>query len=281
MNGQATRAPEAGRLLLFGCGNMAGAMLLRWIERGLDPARVTVIRPSAAPVADGVAVFADVAAWRAAGHAADTLMIGIKPQMLNAAAEDISAALDPGTGVVSLLAGARIDDHRAVLPDARTILRAMPNTPVRVGRGVVALAAEPSVANADLAAVDALMAPLGTTLWLEDESQFDLVSAFTGSGPGFVYRLIDAYAAAGARLGLSRDAADAMARATFDGALALLAASDEAPADLAARVASKGGMTQAGFDVFDDDGRLIALFADTLRAARDRGAALAASTRGA
>lgn len=273
-------APQAGCLLLFGCGNMAGAMLSRWLERGLDPSRVSVIRPSGAAVADGVAVFTDVAAWRAGGGGADTLMIGIKPQMLSGAAADIAAALDPATRVVSLLAGARIDDHRAALPTARCILRAMPNTPVRVGRGVVALAAEPSADDADRAAVDALMAPLGTTLWLDDESQFDLVSAFTGSGPGFVYRLIDAYAAAGARLGLSRDTADAMARATFDGALALLAASDEAPADLGARVASKGGMTQAGFDVLDDDGRLIALFADTLRAARDRGAALAAATRG-
>src|SRR3546814_9289482 len=108
----------------------------------------------------------------------------------------------------------------------------------------------------------------------------DLVTAFTGSGPAFVFRLIEAYAAAGERLGLSPDEALRLAAATFGGATALLADSGEKPGALAAKVASKGGMTQVGLDILDTDGQLVALMTNVLRAARDRGRELADIARG-
>jgi pyrroline-5-carboxylate reductase len=115
---------------------------------------------------------------------------------------------------------------------------------------------------------------------LADDTAMDLVTAFTGSGPAFVFRLIESYAAAGERLGLSADDALKLAMATFGGSTALLADSGEKPGTLIAQVASKGGTTQAGLDVLDEDGQLAALFTNVLRAARDRGRELADIARG-
>ena len=111
------------------------------------------------------------------------------------------------------------------------------------------------------------------------EASFDLVTALAGSGPGFVYRFIDALAAAAADLGLPREQADRLALATVEGAAALAAASPHSPGELARRVASPGGMTQEGLEVLDRDGALVRLLSETLRAARDRGAQLAEQAR--
>jgi pyrroline-5-carboxylate reductase len=129
------------------------------------------------------------------------------------------------------------------------------------------------------ATVDVLMAPLGTAEWVTDEALMDVVTALAGSGPAFVYRLIDTLAAGAAALGLPRDQADRLALGMVQGAGALAAASPLAPGELADRVASPGGTTRAGLDVLDANGRLAALIAETLRAARDRGAEMAAEAR--
>ena len=127
--------------------------------------------------------------------------------------------------------------------------------------------------------MSALLDPLGQIVTLADDSTMDLVTAFTGSGPAFVLRLIESYAAAGERLGLSAEDALTLATATFGGSTALLADSGEKPGVLIAQVASKGGTTQAGLDVLDEDGRLVAMLTDMLRAARDRGKELADMAR--
>lgn len=262
-------------LILFGCGNMTSAMLGQWLAHGLEPANINVVRPSGKPVGANIRVVTHASA---AGPAADFVLIGLKPQQLAAASADIATLVGPHTVVMSILAGVTVDDLRTRFPNARARLRVMPNMPVRTGRGVVGLAGSVNKPDAR-AEIDRLMAPLGLIHWIEDESQFDALTALTGSGPAFVYRFVDAMRAGAERLGFDSETALKLARATLDGAAAELANPSTTPADLATRVASRGGMTQAGLDVLDDDSRLASLMTETLRAARDRGKELAALAR--
>ena len=266
----------SGRLLLVGCGNMAGAMLDRWLAAGLNPELVTIVDPYAAPRA-GIVQHESLDAWQAAGGSADWIMLGMKPQQLGDVA-DILAPLAAGeVHLLSILAGVSLADLAARFPDAGAQIRILPNLAARIGAGVSAVA---TLGDADGKAINALLDPLGKTVVLADDSTMDLVTAFTGSGPAFVFRLIESYAAAGERLGLSADDALALATATFGGATALLTDSGEKPGVLIAQVASKGGTTQAGLDVLDSDGQLAALLTNVLRAARDRGRELADIARG-
>jgi len=266
----------AGRMLLVGCGNMAGAMLDRWLGAGLDPAAVAIVDPFAAP-RGGIAQYASLAEWSAAAGAADWVMLGMKPQQLGEVADDLAPVMTGGVHLLSILAGVSLSDLALRFPAAKAQVRILPNLAARIGAGVSAVA---SLGDADTAAVDALLTPLGTVVPLADDTTMDLVTAFTGSGPAFVLRLIEAYAAAGERLGLSADDALKLATATFGGSTALLEASGERPGVLVSQVASKGGTTQAGLDVLDEGGQLAALLTNVLRAARDRGRELADIARG-
>lgn len=269
----------SGGLLLVGCGNMAGAMLARWIAAGLNPARVHVVDPAPAPLPTGVTGHATMADWAASGARAQWLLLGVKPQQLGEIGAEVAPYVGAETRLLSILAGVSLADLAERFPAAGAHVRILPNLPARIGAGVTAIAAT-GLNAADDAALDRLMAPLGSVLRLADDSQMDLVTAFTGSGPAFILRLIEAYAAAGERLGFTADEALALASATFGGASAWLASSGQAPAALVAQVASKGGTTQAGLDVLDADGRLVALMTEVLRAARDRGRELADIARG-
>lgn len=257
----------AGALWLVGCGNMGGAMLRRWIESGaVDPQRVFVLnrhdRELPAGVRQGRA-FPD-------GPAPTFVMLGMKPQQLG----DIPAIpAAPGATLISILAGVETATLAARYPD-HSIVRAMPNLPVALGKGVVALH------GARSEAIDALMAPLGLVEWIADEGQFDAVTALAGCGPGFVYRFIDALADAGAALGLPADQAARLAVATVEGAGLLAAQSPDSPAALADKVASPGGSTRQGLNVLDRDDALKALLRETLAASERRNAEMAAAARG-
>lgn len=263
-----------GDMLIYGCGTMAGAMLTRWLACGLKPSLVTALRKSGAAVADGVTTLSDSVGLTPPS----ILLIGVKPQGFPAVAADVARLAGPDTLVVSIMAGVSLEDLRLALPDAGLIVRAMPNMPVASGSGVVALIAERDDKAAQTR-LDKLMAPLGLVQWIANETSFNLVTALTGCGPAFVYRIVGAMAGAAVRLGLDAEDADRMTRAMVAGAAQAMLTSDETPAAMAAAVASPGGMTQAGLDVLDTDGRLAALMADTLRAARERGKELAASAR--
>jgi pyrroline-5-carboxylate reductase len=254
---------------LIGCGNMAGAMLSRWLATGLDPDRVTVIDPGIPDVGvRGVATLPDE-------PAPDMLMLGVKPQMLGTIAPGLQAT--NGALLVSILAGTTTATLTAMFPGARAVLRAMPNLPVAIGKGVVGL--HGTLNDADRTAINALMAPLGLVEWIADEAQFDAVTALSGSGPAFVYRFIDALAQGGAALGLPTDQAARLALATVEGAALTAAASDATPADLAERVASKGGSTRMGLDVLDANKALSELVAATLASAAARNRELATFTK--
>jgi pyrroline-5-carboxylate reductase len=264
-----------GALWLVGCGNMGGAMLRGWLGSGIEPARITVIDPYLAVAPAGVRLLTGVPQGEAAPA---TLLLAVKPQMLSAIAESLAPALGEGTLLLSILAGVEVDTLRARLPAPRAIIRVMPNMPAAIGRGMTVLYADGCDA-AQKQAADALMQPLGTNEWVDDERQFHAVTALSGSGPAFVFRFIDALAQAGAALGLPADQAARLALGTVLGSASLAEVSEESPAMLAERVASPGGTTRAGLDVLDAGGAMAALVSATLEAAAKRSAELAEAAR--
>ena len=257
-------------LWLIGCGNMAGAMLSRWLATGMDADRVTVIDPAA--TRSDVRVLPTVP-----DEAPPTmLMLGVKPQMLGDVAPGLQAAAK-GALLLSILAGTTTATLAETFPRARAVLRVMPNLPVAIGKGVVGL--HGTLTPEDRATANTLLAPLGLVEWIADETHFDAVTALSGSGPAFVYRFIDALAQGGAAMGLPADQAARLALATVEGAGLLAAASDVSPAGLADKVASKGGSTRKGLHVLDADDALVRLATAALEAAEQRNREMAAFTR--
>lgn len=267
-------AERLEKILMIGCGNMAGAMLEGWLAGGFDPARFTVVEPGEKTLPPAVTRHRAIPA----SGAFDAVLLGVKPQMLDDVAPQVAPLVGEGTTLLSLLAGVELATLAARFPAARGHVRVMPNLAVALGKSPVALA-ESGLDDVGRAEVLALMEPLGTPEWV-GEPEFDLVTALAGSGPAFVFRFIDALAAGAAELGLPREQAGRMALAMVEGAAALAAASPHSPGELADRVASPGGMTREGLDVLDAERALERLLTETLRAARDRGAELAAAARG-
>jgi len=262
-----------GRIWLVGCGNMAGAMLRRWLDAGLPAEAATVIRPSGVAPAPGVRTLREIPAGEAPPR---ILLLGVKPQKMAEVAEAVAAAVGPETLLISILAGTELATLAARFPKAGAVVRAMPNTPVALGRGVVSLYGDAGERRGEL---ENLMRPLGLAEWAADEDQFGQMTALAGCGPAFLFRFIDAVAAAGAALGLPEDQSLRLATAMVDGAAGLAAGSDESPGKLADRVASPGGMTRKGLDVLDEGDALRDLLTRTLAAAEKRGREMAAETR--
>lgn len=263
----------ASSILIVGCGNMGGAMLAGWLAGGFDPARITVVDPVLAAVPLGVTLLRAMPA----GGAYDVVLLGFKPQQLGAVAPGVTPAIGPATLVLSILAGVELATLRGHFGAAGAVVRVMPNLAAALGKSPIGLVSDGDQEAHDR--TDALMAPLGHAEWLGDEAQMDLLTALAGSGPAFVYRFIDALAAAAAALGMERAMADRLALAMVEGSAALAAASPHGPGELADRVASPGGVTRKGLDVLDADQRLVRLAQDTLRAARDRSAEMAVAAR--
>lgn len=261
------------RLWLVGCGNMGGAMLRRWIDSGtIDPADVDIVNRTDRDLPPGVRQ----ARTLPEGPLPDAVILAMKPQQIDEIAARWAARIAGVEVIVSILAGVEEDaiDRRF---DAGAVVRAMPNLPVAIGKGVVALHGARDAPQGQ--AVAALMAPLGLVEWIDDPARFDLVTALAGSGPAFLYRFIDALARGGAALGLPEAQAARLALATVEGGALLAAAADVSPAILADRVASPGGSTRKGLDVFDADGALAELVTAVLAAATRRNAEMAAAAR--
>jgi pyrroline-5-carboxylate reductase len=265
---------RATRLWLVGAGNMGGAMLRRWIASGIAPEEVVVIDPGTPLVPDGVTVVAEAPQ----GPLPDIVVLAVKPQLIDNALPSLrrDAGGEGPALLVSILAGVEVATLRERFA-ARAIVRAMPNLPVALGKGVVGLYTEDDTARPT---AETLMAPLGLVEWIASEGLFDVVTALSGSGPGFTYRFIDALAQGGTVLGLPADQALRLARATVEGSAILAAQADDSPAALADRVASKGGSTREGLNVLDREEVLVKLMTKTLDAATRRNAEMAAAARG-
>ncbi|HEY1606382.1 MAG TPA: pyrroline-5-carboxylate reductase [Allosphingosinicella sp.] len=266
-----------GPLFLIGCGNMAGAMLKGWLDAGADPAEITVIRPSGKPAGAGVRVLTALPE----DEVPAIVLIGVKPQKLDEVAPALSPVLAPETILVSILAGVEVAALRRRFAAPRTIVRAMPNTPVALRKGVVGLYGEGDDEHGAGArrTIERLMAALGHAEWFDDEALFALAGHLTAAAPAFLFRFLDALAEAGASLGLPEDQARRLAIFMAEGASALAAASDVAPTELARRVASPGGTTEAGLRILDAEEGLKPLLLRTLDASRRRGIEMAEAAR--
>jgi len=259
-------------ILLYGCGNMGGAMLAGWIAGGLAPERFTIVDPFLAEAPAGVTLLREAPAGPF-----DAVLLGVKPQMLGAILPALEPLCGPETLVLSILAGVELSTLSERLPRAMGRVRIMPNLAAALGKSPIALGAE-GLGPALQQEITALMQPLGQPEWIAEE-QFDLVTALAGSGPAFVYRFIDALAAGATELGLDPVQAERLALSMVEGASALAAQSEHSPGELARRVASPGGVTQVGIDILDADQALARLMARTLAGARDRSAEMAAEAR--
>lgn len=261
-------------LLIIGCGNMGGAMLAGWLAAGVEPSRFSILDPALENAPEGVALYRDASeAAAAARH--DAVMLGFKPQQLGALAPGLQCLAGEGVALYSLLAGLTIAQIKAAYPVASAHVRVMPNLSARIGKSPIILLEE-GLNEAEREETFAFFDHLGTATWLEEEAKFDLVTALAGSGPGFVYRFIDALAEAARDLGIDEAQATSLAIATVDGASSLAAGSNVSPGTLADQVASPGGMTREGLNVLDADKALVRLLTKTLKDTADRGAALSA-----
>lgn len=238
---------NARGLVLVGCGRMGGALLDGWLKNGLTAGAVHVIEPHPRPELSGLGISlnGDLPADPA------VLVIAVKPQMMADVLPRLSVGSD--TLVVSVAAGVTIAAYEAAFPGA-AIVRTMPNTPAAIGQGITAIIGNGLAGPAQLDLAEALMAAVGRVVRLQDEGQMDAVTALSGSGPAYVFHLIEAMAAAGAAEGLAPDLALALARATVAGAGALAVAEDEDPGKLRENVTSPNGTTAAGLAVLMDSG---------------------------
>ena len=258
---------------LVGCGNMAGAMVAGWRAAGIDLAAVTAIRPSGTPV-DGVRTVTALPEDETPAF----VMLGFKPQKLDKVAPGLAPRLVPATILVSLLAGVEAATLRQRFPTVRAIVRAMPNLPVAQRRGVTALFTADRD-EAALATIEALMTALGVAPLVTSEADFAVIGAVAGSGPAYVARFVDALAAGGEGIGLAPDLARLIALETLTGTAAMATETGLAMPELARRVASPKGTTEAGLAVLDAPDGLRALIARMLAAAIDRGRAMAEAAR--
>ncbi len=263
-----------GGLVLLGCGKMGGAMLEGWLAAGLPPASVQVIEPH--PSAQTAAFAARGVRFDAAPPAsAAAVVIAVKPQMMAEAMGAVAPLAVPRTLFLSIAAGTPIGFFEGLLGATTPIVRAMPNTPAAVGRGIAALFAN-APGTAFLPLAEALLAAVGDTVRLEREAQMDAVTAVSGSGPAYVFHMIEALAAAGEAEGLPPALAMRLARATVSGAGELARLSDEDAATLRRNVTSPGGTTAAALAVLmDADAGLSPLMRKAVAAAAARSRELA------
>jgi pyrroline-5-carboxylate reductase len=253
-----------------GCGNMGGAIIEGWRASAFDLSSITVIRPSGAPV-PGTRT---VTSFAEAGPPPTLVVLAFKPQTLAEIAPQLRSWLTSKATVLSLLAGVECATLRELFPSAGAIARAIPNLPVAVRRGVVALYSDNAEDNVRQQLAD-LFAPLAFGVWMNEESKLAAVGSVAGAGPAYVARFIDALAKAGEERGLSREMASAIALETVLGTAWLAATTHETMEEIARRVASPKGTTQAGLDVLDREHVLDQLVGVTIAAAARRGEELA------
>jgi pyrroline-5-carboxylate reductase len=239
----------AGPIVLCGAGKMGGALLEGWLQAGLAPDKIAVIEPHPAPpiaalAARGVRLNPDPAALKGAA----AIVIAVKPQIAAEALSALAPMIGPATVVVSIMAGRTLRFLAETLPKAGALVRAMPNTPAAIGRGItVAVPLRVSDAQRDLA--HRLLIATGTVECVADEALMDVVTAVSGSGPAYVFLLAEALAQAGVASGLPQPLAEKLARETVAGAGELLHRSALDAATLRENVTSPGGTTAAALDV--------------------------------
>jgi pyrroline-5-carboxylate reductase len=266
-----------GPVLLVGAGKMGGALLESWLARGLPPALVSVIDPSPAPeVAKLIAakrIARDPQPPLIPTHAA--VVVAVKPQTAPDALKQITRFVGRDTVVVSIMAGRTIAFLAKNLPKGAAIVRAMPNTPAAIGRGITVAVPNRSVKGSARDLADALLAATGPVEWIKNEKWMDAVTAVSGSGPAYVFLLAESLARAGVIAGLPKPLAARLARETVSGAGELMRRSDLEPSRLRENVTSPGGTTAAALKILMAKSGLDGLMKKAVAAATKRSRQLA------
>ena len=257
-----------GGLVLLGCGKMGSALLAGWLKAGLPASSVWVIEPNPTDWLIGLGTRLNEGLPGAAAVA----LLAVKPQMMGTALPALQALGNGTTLFVSIAAGTTIATLEAALGAKTPIIRTMPNTPAMVGRGITALCRNGRVTDLDMGLARDLMAAVGQVVDLDREDLIDAVTAVSGSGPAYVFHLIEAMAAAGVAEGLPADVAMQLARATVSGAGELAFQSPDSAAQLRINVTSPGGTTAAALGVLmDPETGFPTLLKRAVQAAADRG----------
>ncbi|KAF1020103.1 MAG: Pyrroline-5-carboxylate reductase [Paracidovorax wautersii] len=254
MTAASTATPSHPLIAFIGGGNMASAIIGGLVQQGHPGERIVVVAPTEATrgrLAQAYGV-RTLAAPDASLGGADLVVWAVKPQMLQAAAQPVLPFVAQALHL-SVAAGIGSDTLARWLQSER-VVRAMPNTPALVGQGMTGLYARPAATSADRTLVERTLQPTGQLLWLDQDTLIDAVTAVSGSGPAYVFYFMEAIEAQGVKLGLSPQQAHQLALATFAGATALAAASDEPLQTLRQRVTSKGGTTFAAISSLKADG---------------------------
>jgi pyrroline-5-carboxylate reductase len=245
-----TLAGLAGTLVLVGAGKMGGAMLEGWLTLGLSPTSVVVIEPQ--PTSELTALAArglTLNPPRPTARKASAIVLAIKPQVASSVVPTLAPLIAPDTVVLSIMAGRTLGFLAGAVPPRTALVRAMPNTPAAIGRGITVAVPNAAVSQRQRELAHALLAATGMVEWVDDEALMDAVTAVSGSGPAYVFLLAEALSAAGAAAGLPPELAARLARATVSGSGELLNRSPVDPTTLRQNVTSPGGTTAAALDV--------------------------------
>ncbi len=267
-----------GKLLLVGCGKMGGAMLEGWLARGIAASDGVVAEPAEAirPKKPGLRVVASSAEL---SETPDIVVLAVKPQSMDAVLPDLKRFADQGPNggsvFLSIAAGKTLGYFAGHLGKSAKVVRSMPNTPAAVRQGISVATAAPGVSAAEQRRCHELLEAVGQVLWVDDEALMDPVTALSGSGPAYVFLLVEAMAAAGAKLGLTPEMAMQLARATVAGSGELLKQSTEPAAQLRVNVTSPGGTTAEALKVLMAADGIQPVFDKALSAAARRSKELA------
>ena len=255
-------------IFLIGAGRMGGALLRGWLAAGFPAASLAVKEPQPSP--DMAALLKENGIADQPSSTPSVLVLAVKPQIMAKVLDEVAPYAGQPTAVLSIAAGRTVASIAGHFAPNTAIVRAMPNLPAEIGRGMTAAFANPHVTGAQRDLCGKLLSAAGDVAWIGEESYLDAVTAVSGSGPGYIFYLVECLAAAGRDAGLPSDLAEKLARATVEGAGELLRRSALSPAQLRENVTSPGGTTAAGLSVLMREPGLAALMRETVAAAARR-----------
>jgi pyrroline-5-carboxylate reductase len=264
-----------GTLVLVGAGKMGSAMLDGWLARGLDPKKIIVIEPQPVKALKALARRGVKLNPKDKVGVASAIVIAVKPQSAPEAVPPLARYIDKTTLVLSIMAGRTIGFLEKSLPTGTAIVRAMPNTPAAIGRGISVAVANAKISMRQRKQASDLLAAIGKVEWVDDETLMDAVTALSGSGPAYIFLLAECMARAGVAAGLPKELATRLARETVAGSAELLHRSDLDAATLRQNVTSPGGTTAAALEVLMGPGGFDQLLTQAIAAATRRSRDLA------
>ncbi|PCI41541.1 MAG: pyrroline-5-carboxylate reductase [Rhodospirillaceae bacterium] len=268
-------------MLLVGCGKMGSAMLEGWLDQGTHPSKITIVEPNTDAANDFVARLGVKAVASAdelpANYAPDVVVLAVKPQIMDQVVAPYAKLTKHGPVFLSIAAGRTIASFETLLGTDAAIVRAMPNTPASIGRGITVGCPNANVTDTQADLCKNLLKAVGDVEWVTDESLMDAVTALSGSGPAYIFLLAEAMSHAGQQAGLAPDLAARLARATVAGSGELLNQSLLPAATLRENVTSPNGTTAAALDVLMADGGLTDVMTKAILAATKRSIELAKS----